>query len=120
MEDCERLRREYQIAILEHQNHILDSALFPANRNRSIKVTYGDVSKSLWRFVNVDLGEAMDRKATEFGIYDQLMMELRNEDPASITNFLRMPPDMFEELLDRVGPRTTKMHTRYRESLCQA
>ena len=53
MEDCERLRREYQIAILEHQNHMIDSALFLANRNRSIKVTYGDVSKSLWRCVNV-------------------------------------------------------------------
>ena len=33
----------------------------------------------------------MDRKATEFGIYDQLKMELRNEDPASFTNFLRIP-----------------------------
>ena len=62
----------------------------------------------------------MDGKATEFGIHDQLMMELRNEDPASFTNFLRMPQDMFEELLDIVGPRITKMHTRYRESLCQA
>ena len=62
----------------------------------------------------------MDRKATEIGIYDQLMMELRNEDPASFTNFIRMPPDMFEELLERVGPRITKMHTRDRESLCPA
>ena len=57
MEDCERLRREYQISILEHQNHMIDSALFLANRNRSIKarikVTYGDVSKSLWICVNV-------------------------------------------------------------------
>ena len=51
----------------------------------------------------------------EFGIYDQLMMELRNEDPASFTSFLRVPPDMFDELLDIVGPRITKMHTRYRE-----
>ena len=33
------------------------------------------------------------------------MMELRNEDPASFTSFLRMPPDMIDELLDRVGPR---------------
>ena len=53
MEDCERLRREYQIDILEHQSHMIDSALFLANRNRSIKVTYGYVSKSQWRCVNV-------------------------------------------------------------------
>ena len=45
------------------------------------------------------------------------MMELRNEDPASFTNFFRMPPDMFDELLDRVGPMITEMHTRYREAL---
>ena len=63
---------------------------------------------------------ATDQKATEFGIYDQLMMELRNEDPASFTNFPRMPPDMFDELLDRVGPRITKMNTWYREYLCPA
>ena len=58
----------------------------------------------------------MDLKAT--GVrYDQLMMELRNEDPAFLINFLRMPPDMFDELLSRVGPRITKMHIRHRESL---
>ena len=45
------------------------------------------------------------------------MMELRIEDPASFTNFLRMPPDMFDELLDRVCPRIPKMHARYREPL---
>ena len=30
-------------------------------------------------------------------MYDQLMVELRNEDHASFTNFLRMPPAMFVE-----------------------
>jgi hypothetical protein len=50
-------------------------------------------------------------------MYDQLMVELRNEDPETFTNFLRLPPDMFDELLDRVGPRITKMHTRYRAPL---
>ena len=45
------------------------------------------------------------------------MMKLRNEDPASLMNFPRMPPDMFDQLLDRVGPRITRMHIRYRESL---
>ena len=52
-----------------------------------------------------------------FGIYDQLMVKLRNEDHASFTNFLRMPPDMCDELLRRMGPRITKTSTRYREPL---
>ena len=48
-------------------------------------------------------------------MYDQLMVELRNEDHASFTNFLRMPPEMFDELLARVIPRITKQYTFYRD-----
>ena len=53
----------------------------------------------------------------QFGLYDQLMVELRNEDQRSFKNFLRMSPEMFDELLDRVGPRITKQDTRCRASL---
>ena len=57
----------------------------------------------------------MDRKATGVRNIRSVTMEIRNEDPASFTNFLRMPTDMSDELLDRVGPRITKVHIRYRE-----
>ncbi|XP_014671429.1 PREDICTED: uncharacterized protein LOC106812148 [Priapulus caudatus] len=50
-------------------------------------------------------------------MYDQLLVELRNEDRASFHNFMRMPPEMFDELLARVGPRITKEHTSCREPL---
>ena len=50
-------------------------------------------------------------------MYDQLMVELRNEDTASFKNFLRMPTDMYDEFVARVGPRITKQHTWYREPL---
>ena len=53
----------------------------------------------------------------EFGLYDQLMVELRREDPSSFTNFMRMPPEMFDEILERVRGRLTKQHTFYREPL---
>ena len=53
----------------------------------------------------------------QFGMYDQLMVELRNEDHASFTNFLRMPPEMFDELLAIVIPRITKQYTFYRDPL---
>ena len=53
----------------------------------------------------------------QFGMYDQLMVELHNEDHASFTNFLRMPPAMVDELLVRVGPRITKQYTFYRDPL---
>ncbi|KAJ8019719.1 Protein ALP1-like [Holothuria leucospilota] len=42
------------------------------------------------------------------------MVELRREDTTAFTNFLRMPPAMFDELLTRVGPRITKQRTYYR------
>ena len=105
MEDSERLRREYQIAIIQHQNHMIDWALFLANRIRRMR---GQRRRAIW--VRPWIG-----RRQEFGIYDQPMMELRNEDPASFTSFLRLPPGMFDELLDRVAPRITKMYTRYRE-----
>ena len=50
-------------------------------------------------------------------MYDQLMVELRRDDPSSFTNFMRMPPEMFDEILERVRGRLTKQHTFYRESL---
>ena len=45
------------------------------------------------------------------------MAELRMEDQQSFFNILRMPPQMFDELLKRVGPRYHKMDTHYRKAL---
>ena len=59
----------------------------------------------------------MDWETKEFGMYDQLMVELRNEDQIAFSNFLRMSPVMFDELLARVGPRLAKHYTFYRHSL---
>ncbi|XP_014675989.1 PREDICTED: putative nuclease HARBI1 [Priapulus caudatus] len=45
------------------------------------------------------------------------MAELLMEDQAFFFNFLRMPPEMFEELLVRIGPRIQKQDTRYKKAL---
>jgi hypothetical protein len=37
------------------------------------------------------------------------MEELRMEDQRSFFNILRMPPEMFDELLNRVGPRIRRV-----------
>ena len=42
------------------------------------------------------------------------MQEMRVGDSAAFRNFLRMPPEMFDEMLARIGPRIQKMHTNYR------
>ena len=45
------------------------------------------------------------------------MSELRHEDPASFQNFLRVSPEMFDELLTRLSPRITKQDTNYRKAI---
>ncbi|KAK8407626.1 hypothetical protein O3P69_002283 [Scylla paramamosain] len=45
------------------------------------------------------------------------MVELRNEDPSSFQNFMRMSPAMFDELLNRLTPRLTRPSTNYRANL---
>ena len=45
------------------------------------------------------------------------MAELMAEDPAAFRNFTRIGPDMFHELLQVVGPRITKNHTWFRQSI---
>jgi hypothetical protein len=53
----------------------------------------------------------------QFGHYDQLMRELRMEDTSSFFNYLRMEPQMFDELLHRVGHRIQKHDTNFRKAL---
>ena len=50
----------------------------------------------------------------QFGQYERLLHELREEDIPAFRNFLRMEPAMFQELARRVGPRIQKEDTNYR------
>jgi len=49
-----------------------------------------------------------------YGHYARLMDELRVEHPQSSFNYLRMEPVMFDELVQRVGPRIEKILPRMR------
>ena len=53
----------------------------------------------------------------QLGLYDRLMVELRNEDPVAFQNFMRMPPAMYDEMVQRLTPALTKETTNYRASL---
>ena len=83
--------RQLQIALLNHQNNIMDLLLYMMRKKCSKRRRY---------WVRMWIA-----RRQEFGIYDQLMVELRTEDEASFINFLRMPPLMFDELLNRIGHR---------------
>ena len=49
-----------------------------------------------------------------FGNYDNLMVELARESQGDFTNYMRMEPCMFRELLDRIGSRVQKQDTHFR------
>jgi len=51
------------------------------------------------------------------GQYEKLMHELTTEDQSGLKNFLRVDPDIFMELLHRVGPRIEKQDTCFRKAL---
>jgi hypothetical protein len=53
----------------------------------------------------------------QFGHFNRLMPELRAEDPASYINFLRITPQMFDELVTRLAPRITKQDSNYRRAI---
>jgi len=53
----------------------------------------------------------------KFGYWDQLLVELRKEDIPSFKNFMRMPPEMFDEILGRIRPAITKKTTWMRKPL---
>jgi len=53
----------------------------------------------------------------QFGHFSRLMEDLRVEDVKSFKNFLRLEPQMFDELVERVGPRIWRQDTTYRKAL---
>ena len=53
----------------------------------------------------------------QLGAYDTLMIELANEDVPGYVAFQRLAPDLFAELLSKVGPLIQKTDTVKREAI---
>ena len=108
MDDPDSLRIQYEIAVLQHQQNLVELGFHQVDVIRRRRKRRG--RRRFW--VRPWIG-----RRRQFGLYDQLLVELRNEDQASFKNFMRMPPEMFDELLTRVGPGIIKQNTHYREAL---
>ena len=108
LDDPDSLRIQYEIAVLQYKQNLVELGLHQVDVIRRRRKRRG--RRRFW--VRPWIG-----RRRQFGLYDQLLMELRNEDQASFKNFMRMPPEMFDELLTRVGPGITKQNTHYREAL---
>ena len=59
------------------------------------------------------MGETMAVTVTNLH-YENLLQELNREDVREYQNFIRVPPELFMEILHRVGPRIQKAHTNFR------
>ena len=53
----------------------------------------------------------------DFGHYDQLLTELHKENPIGYRNYLRITPDLFQEMVDKLAPHLQKQTTPFRRPL---
>ena len=83
---------------------IIISIVMKKRRKRRIK------GRSCW-------SRAWLQQRHTLGAYNQLLQELRLEDPWSFRNFLRMSENSFQELLDLVTPLITRKDTNMREAI---
>ena len=97
-----------ELTVLQHQYDLIDLAIHHIQHNRRKKRRRK--RRGIWMISWIG-------RRRQFGMYDQLLVELRNEDQQCFKNFMRMAPEMFDELLARVSPRITKQHTWYRQPL---
>ena len=94
----DRLRQEYMTAVLQHQQNVNQLAVLQL---RAYRRRRREQRRRIWT-------RQWIARRPQFGMFDQLLVELRKEDQASFINFMRMPPEMFDELVARVGPRIQK------------
>ena len=101
-------RRAMVLALNHHQNMMAQAhQLFLLRRRRRRRRR---IVRQLW------VRQWIARRP-ELGLYDRLMVELRNEDPRAFHNFMRMPTQMFDEIVARLTPRLTKETTNWRAPL---
>ena len=100
----------YMLALAQRERDQLNLDLAFHVRRQQRRARRGQRGRCAWT-----RGWISRRK--QFGVYHQLMVELRREDPTAFKNFMRMPPEMYDEILTRIEHRLTKQHTWYREPL---
>ena len=83
---------DYQIAVLQHQNLVTQLALHQIQARRRRRRRRPQVPRAIW------VRPWISRRR-QFGMYDQLLVELRREDQEAFKNILRMPTEMYDELV---------------------
>ena len=109
MEDPDRLRLQYEIAVLQHQQNLMELAIHQVHvikRRREREEVNRDSGSNRGSVGNDSLA----------CMTSYLLNSVTKTRQPSRTS-CGCPPEMFDELLTRVGPRITKQNTTYREAL---
>ncbi|KAH3690908.1 hypothetical protein DPMN_191205 [Dreissena polymorpha] len=111
MEDILRLKLQY-VATVTNQEVVQQQLNIQRFLRGRLRLKRGARACNIWKRPLLHAG-----RRRQFGIYDQLMVELRRVSPGTFKKFLRMPSEMNYAILRRVRHRLVKQHTRYREPL---
>ena len=94
--------------MLHHQQNQLIQAQHILERRRRKRRRY--VERNIWVRDWIARGH-------QLGLYNRLMFKLRNEGPRALTRFIRMPPTMYDEIVQRLTPALIKQTTNWRAPL---
>ncbi len=110
MDDAQRLRIEYVRAIHQHEHDLNQLAIAQYTHGRRIW-RRGQRGRSMWTRPDVI------RRRREFGLYDQLLVELVVRTPRSFVNFMRMRPRCMMRSSRDSATESPSSHTWFREPL---
>ena len=94
------------LAIIEEHQNMLEEAEEQEKATPSRRKT----QRKVW------VREWLTRRH-EFWQYDSLLSELHREDQRGYKNYLRITPDLFQEMIEKLNPRLQKQSTFMREPL---
>ena len=95
------------VKLLEEEDLLLTAAYLQL---QIMKKTRRKRKKSVW------MRDWLQRRVL-YGQREKLVAELREEDARGYKNYMRISPELFQELLERVGPRLEKGDTFMRKAL---
>ena len=109
MDMLQRFEREYRRSMAPQSHTEEDSGDEEQERQRKRCRKQGKKSQRIW------IKDWMMKAQAEGGML-KTVKTTRTEDPAKFNQLLRVPPELFDELLDRVAHRITKQDTNFRKA----
>ena len=109
MEDAVRLRLQYALVMAFVDHHVRGTQHLPVCKD-AVPMKKRPEKKGV-------LDQAVDSSQTSVWSLRSATCRTRNEDQAAFKTFMRMPPEMYDEILARVEHRIQKQYTWFRKPL---